>query len=66
LDGLGQSASAFNTNKLIWFKSAQLASLRLNCRDYARCILNSRALILSQGPKLRFIAGAKQSGVKES
>ncbi|MEP7705667.1 glutamate--tRNA ligase [Paraglaciecola sp. 25GB23A] len=65
LDAIGQSASAFNTDKLIWLNQHYMRALPPEVvADYARWHFEQQGIDLSQGPKLEDVIAVQAERVK--
>jgi glutamyl-tRNA synthetase len=65
LDAIGQSASAFNTDKLIWLNQHYMRTLPAEVvADYARWHFEQQGIDLSQGPKLEHVINVQAERVK--
>jgi glutamyl-tRNA synthetase len=65
LDAIGQSASAFNTDKLIWLNQHYMRALPAEVvADYARWHFEQQGIDLSQGPKLEDVIAVQAERVK--
>tara|TARA_R110002167_G_scaffold37625_14_gene117856 strand:- start:601 stop:2010 length:1410 start_codon:yes stop_codon:yes gene_type:complete len=65
LDAIGQSASAFNTDKLIWLNQHYMRALPPEVvADYARWHFEQQGIDLSQGPKLEDVIVVQAERVK--
>jgi len=65
LDAIGQSASAFNTDKLIWLNQHYMRALPPELvADYARWHFEQQGIDLSQGPKLEDVIAVQAERVK--
>ncbi|GAA6184589.1 glutamate--tRNA ligase [Aliiglaciecola sp. NS0011-25] len=65
LDSIGQSASAFNTEKLIWLNQHYIKTLPANeVAEHARWHFEQQNIDLSNGPKLEAVIEAQADRVK--
>lgn len=65
LDAIGQSASAFNTDKLIWLNQHYMRALPANVvANYARWHFEQQGIDLSQGPELEQVIAVQAERVK--
>jgi glutamyl-tRNA synthetase len=65
LDAIGQSASAFNTDKLIWLNQHYMRALPPEVvAEYARWHFEQQGIDLSQGPKLEDVIAVQAERVK--
>ena len=65
LDAIGQSASAFNTDKLIWLNQHYMRALPPEVvADYTRWHFEQQGIDLSQGPKLEDVIVVQAERVK--
>ena len=65
LDAIGQSASAFNTDKLIWLNQHYMRHLPVEqVAEYARWHFNQQGIDISQGPALEEVIKIQAERVK--
>lgn len=66
LDDIGQSASAFNTDKLIWLNQHYMRSLPANeVANYAKWHFEQQGIDISNGPALEAIISVQAERVKD-
>ncbi|MDC0603211.1 glutamate--tRNA ligase [Aliiglaciecola sp.] len=65
LDGIGQSASAFNTDKLIWLNQHYIKSLPVEeVAEHAKWHFDQQGIDTSKGPNLELVIQAQADRVK--